>query len=102
MSIPRRVRTVIGLTFFDEADRKVEFQHWQYWYNLQANPNQKAFDIGMPQPVLSAYICALKLSLTVIIIDRKNCENIHEKVQDLAYNAASFIWSPEMGAKVRA
>ena len=33
--------------------------------------------------------------------DRKNCENVHGKPLDLAYNAASFVWCPEMGAKVR-
>jgi len=36
----------LALTFFDESDRKVELNHWQYWHNLQANPNQKAFDLG--------------------------------------------------------
>ena len=35
-----------------------------------------------------------------ILLDRKNCENIHGKPVDLAYNAASFVWCPEMGAKV--
>ena len=47
MSLPERVKTVINLTFFDEPDKRMEANHWQYWYNLQANPNQKAFDIGV-------------------------------------------------------
>lgn len=47
MSLPQQVKTVLALTFFDEQDRRAEFNHWQYWYNLQANPNQRAFDIGM-------------------------------------------------------
>ena len=38
---------MLALTFIDEPDRRVEFNLWQYWYNLQANPNQKAFDIGV-------------------------------------------------------
>lgn len=46
MSMLERVKTVIYLTFFDEPDKRMEANHWQYWYNLQANPNQKAFDIG--------------------------------------------------------
>ncbi len=46
MSLPQQVKTVLALTFLDEPDRRVEFNHWHYWYNLQANPNQKAFDIG--------------------------------------------------------
>ena len=46
MSMPEQVKSMIFLNFFDEPDHKVEFSHWQYWYNLQANPNQKAFDIG--------------------------------------------------------
>ena len=33
--------------------------------------------------------------------DRKNCENVLGKLEDLAYNAASFVWTPEVGAKVR-
>lgn len=33
--------------------------------------------------------------------DRKNCESILGKLEDLAYNAASFVWCPEVGAKVR-
>ena len=45
-SVPDLVKTVVSLTFFDEPDKRVEFNHWQYWYNLQPNPNQRAFDIG--------------------------------------------------------
>lgn len=33
--------------------------------------------------------------------DRKNCENVLGKLEDLSYNAASFVWTPEVGAKVR-
>ena len=46
MSMPARLKTTIFLTFFDEPDKRVELNNWHYWYNLQANPNQKAFDIG--------------------------------------------------------
>ena len=46
MTVPEQVKTVIALTFFDEPDKRLEYNHWQYWYNLQANPNQRAFDIG--------------------------------------------------------
>ena len=46
MSVPDQVKTIVSLTFFDEPDKRVEFNHWQYWYNLQPNPNQRAFDIG--------------------------------------------------------
>jgi hypothetical protein len=34
-------------------------------------------------------------------LDRKNCENVLGKLEDLAYNAASFVWTPEVGAKVK-
>ena len=47
MSLSESVKSVIYLTFFDEPDRRVEYNHWKYWYDLQANPNQRAFDIGM-------------------------------------------------------
>ena len=43
---PELVKSVVYLTFFDEPDSRVEYNYWQYWYSLQANPNQKAFDIG--------------------------------------------------------
>ena len=33
--------------------------------------------------------------------DRKACENIQGKPIDLAYNAASYVWRPEIGSKVR-
>lgn len=46
LQLPPRVKTVLALTFFEEADKRVEFSRWQYWYNMQPNPNQKAFDIG--------------------------------------------------------
>ncbi|XP_019858101.1 PREDICTED: grainyhead-like protein 2 homolog isoform X2 [Amphimedon queenslandica] len=77
MVLPSQAKSVIHLSFLDESDRTVEQSHWQYWYELQANPNQKAFDI-----------------------DRKNCEGLIEKPLDLGYNAASFIWDPRLGARV--
>jgi transcription factor CP2-like protein len=77
MILPSRVKSVVYLSFLDEADRNIEYSHWQYWYELQANPNQKAFDI-----------------------DRKNCEGLAEKPTDLGYNAASFYWEPRIGARV--
>ena len=46
MVLPSQAKSVIHLSFLDESDRTVEQSHWQYWYELQANPNQKAFDIG--------------------------------------------------------
>ena len=46
MSLPSHAKSIIYLSFLDEADRNIELSHWQYWYELQANPNQKAFDIG--------------------------------------------------------
>ena len=46
MSLPSQAKSVIHLSFLDESDRNIEHSHWQYWYDLQANPNQKAFDIG--------------------------------------------------------
>ena len=50
-TLPDQVKSVVSLTFFDEPDKRIEFGHWQYWYNLQANPNQKAFDIGEAAPL---------------------------------------------------
>ena len=46
MSLPDTVKTVIYLCFFDQPDKKIEVTHWQYWYNFQANPDQRVFDIG--------------------------------------------------------
>lgn len=36
----------------------------------------------------------------MIYTDRKNCEGTSDKPVDMAYNATSFVWNPEMGAKV--
>lgn len=46
LQLASQVKTVLALTFFEEPDTRVEHSRWQYWYNLQPNPNQKAFDIG--------------------------------------------------------
>ena len=29
------------------SGQETELLLWQYWYNMQANPNQRAFDIGV-------------------------------------------------------
>ena len=33
-------------------------------------------------------------------VDRKNCENVEGKPDDIGYNAASFVWCPDIGTKV--
>lgn len=64
MSLPTHAKSVIYLSFLDEADRNVEYSHWQYWYELQANPNQKAFDIGTLHIVLyHSMICIHCMSI---------------------------------------
>ena len=35
-----------------------------------------------------------------LFLDRKNCENISDKPEDLTPNMTSFVWTPEFGAKV--
>ena len=44
-------------------------------------------------------ICYVNIHV-YIISDRKNCEGLTEKPLDLSYNGSSFIWNPEIGAKV--
>ena len=115
MSVPDQVKTIVSLTFFDEPDKRVEFNHWQYWYNLQPNPNQRAFDIGK---VVSDFLVCLYLSICGVHVtrrvhpvcslviylshfaDRKSCENLQGKPDDIAYNATSFTWCPEQVVKV--
>ncbi|XP_065885363.1 grainyhead-like protein 2 homolog isoform X2 [Dysidea avara] len=65
------VKSMIYLVF--RSEQETERLLWQYWYNMQANPNQRAFDI-----------------------DRKNCENA-ENIEDLGHNAFSVQWSPTKG-----
>ncbi len=50
---------------------------------------------------INSFLLSLPHYIIYIIIDRKNCEGLLEKPIDLAYNAASFVWNPEKGAKVR-
>ncbi|KXJ11405.1 Grainyhead-like protein 2-like [Exaiptasia diaphana] len=72
-----RVKTIVHLVFRDEKDPRTELEHWHYWHSQQPNPQQRAFDV-----------------------DRKSCQNIDENIDDLAYNAAGFIWSPHVNAKI--
>ncbi|XP_065884925.1 grainyhead-like protein 2 homolog isoform X2 [Dysidea avara] len=65
------VKSIVYLVF--TSVRKTERLLWQHWYNMQANPNQRAFDI-----------------------DGKNCENA-ENIEDLGHNAFSVQWSPSKG-----
>ena len=58
IAMPERVKTVLYLTFFDEPDKRMEANHWQYWYNLQANPNQKAFDIGRQKIIVRVFFAS--------------------------------------------
>lgn len=60
---PELVKSLVYLTFFDEPDSHVELNNWQYWYSQQANPNQKAFDIG--QSSQCDIIC---LKITIILL----------------------------------
>ena len=32
--------------------------------------------------------------------DRKSCQNIEENIDEIAYNAAGFTWSPHLNAKI--
>ena len=41
-------------------------------------------------------------SFTFLFIDRKSCANIDDRVEEVAYNAASFQWDTKVNAKVRA
>ncbi|XP_031561681.1 grainyhead-like protein 2 homolog isoform X2 [Actinia tenebrosa] len=72
-----RVKSVIHLVFRDEKDPRTELEHWHYWHSQQPNPQQRAFDV-----------------------DRKSCQNIDENIDDLSYNAAGFVWSPHVNAKI--
>ncbi|XP_065884679.1 grainyhead-like protein 2 homolog isoform X2 [Dysidea avara] len=65
------LKSIIYLVF--RSEQETERLFWQYWYNMQANPNQRAFDI-----------------------DRKNCENA-ENIKDLGHNGFSVQWSPTKG-----
>lgn len=32
--------------------------------------------------------------------DRKSCQNVEENIDEIAYNAAGFTWSPHLNAKI--
>ena len=83
---------------------------------MQANPNQRAFDIGEYLDNMYVYNTHMRartrvyiqcttrihihtLHLLVIsnfLIDRKNCENA-DVIEDLGHNAFSVQWSPTRG-----
>ena len=58
-----RVKTVIHLVFGNENDPLIELAYWDHWYNLQPNPNQRAFDI-----------------------DLKACHMIDEEIEEVGYD----------------
>ena len=66
-TLPEHVKTVIALTFVDELDRRAEFSHWQYWYSLQPNPNQRAFDIGQ---CVGRHMCIVWLCMLCVYMCR--------------------------------
>lgn len=35
-----------------------------------------------------------------VLTDRKSCQNIEENIDEIAYNAAGFTWSPHLNAKI--
>ena len=49
---------------------------------------------------LCVYLCFFTVCFC-LFLDRKNCEGMMEKPLDLGYNAASFMWDPRLGARVR-
>lgn len=59
MDLPAKAKSLVHLTFFDEPDKSVEAGHWEYWYNIQANPNQRAFDIGARNMCCLYCVCKL-------------------------------------------
>lgn len=42
----------------------------------------------------------LLISFNFFFSDRKSCQNIEENIDEIAYNAAGFTWSPHLNAKV--
>ncbi|EDV24864.1 uncharacterized protein TRIADDRAFT_25702, partial [Trichoplax adhaerens] len=71
--------SILHLVFREEKEPDNEMSHWQYWYSQQPNPNQRAFDI-----------------------DRKSCQNVEERIEEIAYNAVAFYWNPADNAKIAA
>lgn len=45
-------------------------------------------------------LCMFIALFYIHIVDRKNCEGMVDKPQDLGYNAALFTWDPKLGARV--
>ncbi|RDD39461.1 Grainyhead-like protein 2-like protein [Trichoplax sp. H2] len=74
-----RLKSILHLVFREEKEPDNEMSHWQYWYSQQPNPNQRAFDI-----------------------DRKSCQNVEERIEEIAYNAVAFYWNPADNAKIAA
>ncbi|XP_065836862.1 grainyhead-like protein 2 homolog isoform X2 [Oscarella lobularis] len=88
------VKSIVQLVF-REKDAASELGLWQYWYSQQANPNQRAFDVGKklsPKPSSSSFHC---------ILDRKSCQHVDmDLIDDMAYNASGFVWNPQVPAKI--
>ena len=69
---------------------------------------------GALKPVVSKYkqqyiifyccnvnVCTLGFLVSEFIpTDRKSCQNVEENIDEIAYNAAGFTWSPHLNAKI--
>ena len=97
------LQSLLHLVFRDEKDPNVELQHWRYWHAQQANPQQRAFDIGkLTEKYILGLLKHYKVTKCVSYFgtDRKACQNIEEHIDEIAYNAAAFYWNTSMNAKV--
>ena len=57
-------------------------------------------ECGDDRIVVQYYYCLTFLLSSLCFADRKSCENLHVKPDDIAYNATSFVWCPKLVAKV--
>ena len=67
-------------------------------------PIQTRGPLTLVREICAAYIVCASCSkgpFIVFCLDRKNCENVSDKPEDLTPNMTSFVWTPELGAKVK-
>ncbi|XP_012993944.3 grainyhead-like protein 1 homolog [Esox lucius] len=65
-----RVRSVVMLVFGEEKFTDDQLKHWRYWHSRQHTAKQRCMDIA----------------------DYKESFNTISSIQEIAYNAVSFIW----------
>lgn len=122
---PPLQQTVVMAVFENDKSPEMQLRFWNHWHARQPTAKQRVIDIGMLNKVIihleaGDYKCYIKVgicshaSLTVTVLsgnedsiffffftaDYKEVYNGISNIEEVAFNALSFVWNPNEEAKV--